>query len=138
MCLQNNILCLGRNHYKSQLYLQSFILHVKVLGSWLDMIWTVIPSKTVTIDDDRKTFHDKMKFKQFISTNSVPPPNKTLEGKISFEEVNYTQEVTGKNNLRTAYQLSGKKSIRPKQNNRNCKDCLLVTLNSSNLQITPK
>lgn len=54
-----------------------------------------------------------MKFKQFISTNFVlPPPNNTLEGKISFEEVNYTytQEVTGKNNLRTAYQLSGKKA----------------------------
>lgn len=44
------------------------------------------------MDRERKAFHDKTKFKQFLSTISAL--QKALEVKLQSEEVNYTQENT--------------------------------------------
>lgn len=47
----------------------------------------------ITVDDERKTFHNKNTFKQFLCTN--PTLRKREKRKFQSEEkVNYTQEDT--------------------------------------------
>lgn len=57
------------------------------------------------MDRKRKTFHDKTKFKQFLST--IPALQMALEVKLQSEEVNYTQENTKIDNLETVHQKGG-------------------------------
>lgn len=64
---------------------------------------TTIPNKTINHSRWRKkAFHDKIKFKQFLSSN--PALQKALERKLQSAEVNYTQEDTRINSPRTANQ----------------------------------
>ena len=64
------------------------------------------PAKlSITIDGENKIFHDKVKFKQYLSTN--PALQKIWEGKLQFTEVNYIYENTG-NNLTPAKSKEGK------------------------------
>jgi hypothetical protein len=46
----------------------------------------------ITIDGEMKIFHDKTKFKQYLSTN--PAPQRMIERKLQHREGNYTQEKT--------------------------------------------
>jgi hypothetical protein len=45
------------------------------------------------MEKTEKAFHDKTKFKQYLSTNT--DLQKILEGKLQPKKVNYTQENTG-------------------------------------------
>jgi hypothetical protein len=47
---------------------------------------------SVTKDGETKIFHDKTKFKQYLSTN--PAIHQILEGKLQHKEGNYTQGNT--------------------------------------------
>ena len=53
-----------------------------------------IPKISITIDGANKIFYDKVKFKQYLCTNS--DPQKVLERKLQHNEVNYTQGNTEK------------------------------------------
>jgi hypothetical protein len=51
----------------------------------------IIPIKlSITIDGETKIFHDKTKFKQFLSTNSAL--QKIVDGKIEHSGESYTHE----------------------------------------------
>lgn len=61
----------------------------------------------MTIDRKRKLFHDKAKFKQFLSTN--PTQKNTLEAQFQSEEQFNTPKWTqGINNLRKTRPKRGK------------------------------
>lgn len=60
----------------------------------------------ITIDGERKTFHDKIKFKHHPSTN--PALQKALEEKFQPEEDDHTQENT-----------RNKEKYTPSQHNKN-------------------
>ena len=52
------------------------------------------PAKlSITIDGENKIFHDKTKFKQYLSTN--PALQKILEGKLQPKEENYNHKNIG-------------------------------------------
>lgn len=68
----------------------------------------------ITIDGENKIYHDKVKFKQYLSTN--PALQKVLERRLQSKEVNYTHENmrnykqtnphTNKTKRRTAHTLT--------------------------------
>lgn len=58
------------------------------------------------IDGERKTFHDKARFKQYHSTNLAF--QKSQEGKLQLEEAHYTQGNT-RNRMTMPQQNNGKK-----------------------------
>jgi hypothetical protein len=47
---------------------------------------------SINIDGKTKIFHDKSKFKQYLSTN--PALERILEGKLQHKEGTYTKEKT--------------------------------------------
>ena len=54
-----------------------------------------IPSKlSITIDGKTKKFHDKIKFTQYLSTNSEL--QRIIDGKLQHREENYTLEKVRK------------------------------------------
>jgi hypothetical protein len=76
---------------------------LKPRWAWADVLQTLrdhrcqprllYPAKlTVTIDGENKIFHDKTKFKQYLSTN--PALLKALEEKFQPKEVNHSHEIT--------------------------------------------
>lgn len=78
---------------------------IKAGRAWMDVPHTLRghrcqsrlshPGKlSITLTKKLKTFYDKMKFKQFLSTNLTL--QKALEGKLHSEEVNHTQEASNK------------------------------------------
>jgi hypothetical protein len=48
---------------------------------------------SITIDGENRIFYDKVKFKQYLSTN--PVLQKVLEETLQLKEVIYTHENTG-------------------------------------------
>ena len=52
---------------------------------------------SINIDGKNKILHDKVKFKQYLSSNSVP--EKMLEGKLQPKDINYTHERQAISNL---------------------------------------
>ena len=50
---------------------------------------------SITVDEENEIFHDKIKFKQYLSTNS--DLQEVIEGKLHPNEVNYTHENKGSN-----------------------------------------
>ena len=48
---------------------------------------------SIILDGEKKIFHEKMEFKQYLFTN--PALQKILEGQLQPKEVNYTQVNTG-------------------------------------------
>ncbi|MBV2135169.1 hypothetical protein KRX52_20585 [Pseudomonas sp. MAP12] len=77
---------------------------LKARRSWIDTLQALrehgcqprllYPAKlSITIDGENKIFHDKNRFKQYISTN--PALQKVLEGKLQLNENNYTHKNTG-------------------------------------------
>ena len=74
---------------------------LKARRSWIDILPTLrdhgcqprllYPAKlSITIDGENKIFHDKTRFKQYVSTN--PALQKILEGKLQPKEANYNQK----------------------------------------------
>jgi hypothetical protein len=74
---------------------------MKARRSWADVIQTLrkrksqlrllYPAKfSITIDGEMKIFHDKNKFTQYLSTNSVL--QRIIDGKHQHKEENYTLE----------------------------------------------
>ena len=72
---------------------------MKARRSWIDVIHTLrehkcqprllYPAKlSVTIDEETKTFHDKIKFTQCLSTN--PALQRIIKGKFQYKEGNDT------------------------------------------------
>jgi hypothetical protein len=49
---------------------------------------------SVTIQEENKIFHDKIKFAQYLSTN--PALQRIIDGKHQHKEVNYTLEKARK------------------------------------------
>ena len=77
---------------------------LKARRSWIDILPTLrdhgcqprllYPAKlSIIIDGENKIFHEKTRFKQYISTN--PAIQKVLEGKLQPKEVNYNQKNIG-------------------------------------------
>lgn len=58
-----------------------------------------------TFNNDRKTVHDKIKYKQYRS--KIPARQKTLEGKEQTEEVDHTQENTRNKHSQTSRPKGG-------------------------------
>jgi hypothetical protein len=52
---------------------------------------------SITIDREATAFHDKIQFKEYLSTN--PALQRILEGKRQPSKANSTQEYTRKNNF---------------------------------------
>ena len=76
---------------------------MKAKRSWIDVLQTLrdhgckprllYPAKfSFTIDGENKIFHDKNRFKQYISTN--PALQKVLKEKLQSKEANYTHKNT--------------------------------------------
>ncbi|MBV2133994.1 hypothetical protein KRX52_14530, partial [Pseudomonas sp. MAP12] len=77
---------------------------LKARRSWIDILPTLrehgcqprllYPAKlSITIDGENKIFHDKTRFKQYVTTN--PALQKVLEGKLQPKEINYTHKNIG-------------------------------------------
>ncbi|KAL6088973.1 hypothetical protein STEG23_021130 [Scotinomys teguina] len=95
--------------------------------SWYDVIQTlrdhgcqpriIYPAKlSVTIDGVNKTFQDKTRFEQYLSTN--PALQKALEGRFQPKETRYTHENKGNDNS-TAINPPKEKHTLPLKDNRN-------------------
>jgi hypothetical protein len=78
---------------------------MKARRSWTDVIHTLrdhkcqsrilYPGKhSITIDGETKVFHDKTKFKQYLSTN--PALQRIIKGKHQHKDGNYTLEKAKK------------------------------------------
>jgi hypothetical protein len=78
---------------------------MKARRSWTDVIQTLreykcqarllYPAKlSITIDGETKVFHDKTKFKQYLSTN--PALQRIIKGKHQQKDGNYTLEKARK------------------------------------------
>ena len=71
---------------------------MKARRSWADLIQTLREHKcppkpaklSITIDEETKIFHDKTKFKQYLSRN--PSLQRIIGGKHQYKEGNYTLE----------------------------------------------
>jgi hypothetical protein len=74
---------------------------LKARRSWADIIQTLREPKyqlrllypaqlSITLDGKTEIFKDKIKFKQYISTNSVL--QRIIEGKVQHKEGNYNKE----------------------------------------------
>ena len=73
---------------------------LKARRTWIDILPTLrehgcqprllYPVKlSITINGEDKIFHDKTRFKQYVTTN--PALQKVLEGKLQPKEINYTR-----------------------------------------------
>ena len=78
---------------------------MKARRSWADVIQTLRENKcqprklytaklSITIGEENKIFHDKTKFKQYLSTN--PALQRIIDGKHQHKEGNYTLEKARK------------------------------------------
>jgi hypothetical protein len=103
--IQRLVFCL----YKSDLgFLKtaaSILYNILIIRSWADVIQTLrehkcqprllYPGKfSITIDGETKTFHDKTKFTQYLSTNLAQ--QRIIYGKHQHKEGKYTLEKARK------------------------------------------
>ena len=76
---------------------------MKARRSWIDVLHTLKDhgcnsrllypvNLSIPIDGEKKTFHDKNRFNQYLSTN--PAVQTVLEGKSQPKEANYTHKNT--------------------------------------------